>query len=192
MKIKLILIPNSNKSLRDTVCSIIDKKSNAGLMSLGIKLGYNAVTLLGNGATNFTLQNIIFPLFKTKVSAFVTEDEYCEIYKKTKVKLIGDTGILTLDLDGIDYWEIMKRNLDVILDAVKTIYPDNVMWDIVDILQDDKDVIAETVLNSLSAEKKEKIVKLLITEFQTNICAAVTDTLNEEGIELAAKSLSVY
>lgn len=191
MKLHLIVVPNGQKNLHDTMYDIIEKKANAGFWTFGVKLGYDAVTFLGNGTTNFVLQKIIFPMFKDNASVYLTDAEFSAVTNKTNIKLIGNTAIVTLDLNEIDYLGILKRNLDTILDAVKKIYPDIIAWDILDILSDDKDTAVNAVLNSVSDSKKEEIVKLIIKKFETNFCNAITDALKDQEIELAAKNLTV-
>lgn len=134
---------------------------------------------------------IVLPLLKDNTSKYLTNAEYDELSKRISVKFSGETGIVTLSLDGINYIGIIKKNLTFILDGIKKNFPDIVVWDILDILAKDTQTVLDGIFNPISDEKMEAIIKLLVKTYETELCKLITGVLIKEDFALKAGSLAV-
>ena len=77
------------------------------------------------------------------------------------------------------------------MDGLKQLPADHIVRKVLDTLQDDKNKVVSALLDAISEEKKEMIIKLLIGEFHDNLCTFITGLLNDNKIELAIKKISL-
>ena len=190
MKIRISLIPNINKKLNDIICDIIDSHADSGLLKAGIIAGYRVAGVFGDGGTNMAVnmfRSVLDDLLKNVL-------DMNRIYADVKIRLVEKSGekvSAKLDAENINYTDSVIENLPRILDALSMLPSDHILLRVLDILDDDKEDIAATLLNALSDDKKEAVSKLLIKEYQSNLCEFLTKILQDNEIHLAVAELYI-
>lgn len=192
MRIQVTLTPDKSKTIHDSIRKSIDAYVAVGL-NLVAKLAYNIASYPGNDSLNQGLRLLLsVPKIKNKLIGYVSADDYAALRDGLTVAIVRDTqGCVTLNTDGVSVNGILKKNLPVVLDAVKKADKDNIARNILDILQDDAALILTHALSSLSEEKTEAIVRLLVRKYQSALCEALTTLLRKKKCDFVIREIAV-
>lgn len=190
MKLNIALTANGEKNLNDAICDIIDAHINGGIQKLSIKAIYRTFGILGDNGNN-ALFSMVCLFFENVAKNLLKQNNIYATAKNLVLTKTGEELQASVDLEDIDYTKSITMNQQRIIDALKNFLPDNVTWDILDILQDDADTIVSSVLETVNNEKKELIIKLLINTFQSNICSTISNLLTDNKIDFSVKRISL-
>lgn len=202
------LSPKDNKKLIDIVNGIVDSDSNKEkdtqeknndspaftnlkkLKTMAVKGMIGVVDSLGDNAVNIALQKFK-PIVRGALSHFFIKNGIvADINDITLVKE-GNTMRVTAEIDNIDYVSIIDKFLPIIFGALKKKDPDNILCAIADVLDENLTDIIKATLNSVSGEKKEQIIKLLILHYHDTICRKSSEIMSEHQINMEVTSIEV-
>ena len=190
MKIEINLNPNNKKTLNDAIYDIIDTHIDGDIQKVGFKATYWAFGIFGDNGNN-ALFSLVRSFFENETKKFLKDNDIYATAKNLVLTKKGEELHISVDIEDIDYTKSLTINQQRIIDALRKLSPDNVAWEILGVLQDDTNIIVSSVLETVSDEKKEAIIKLLIKQFHSNICKAITNALAGNKIGLCVKKISL-
>ena len=190
MKIKAVLNPVGGKNLNDSIYDIIDTQIKEDIKKIAIKATYWAFGIFGDNGNN-KLFALVCSFFEDFANKIMHENSIYASAKNLDITKNGDELFVSVDVEDVDYTKSVTLNKQRIIDGLKNISPDNIAWNILDLLEEDTDVILSSVLKTEKKKKKESIIRLLINQFQSNICNAISNALADGKIALSIKSLYI-
>ena len=206
MKLELILTPDNNKDLADVVSSMLEMSDDRPTAAdsptfarrplfkkvIG-KAAVSAVRVIGATGDNTTNALLM------KLRPFITDkvNEYLVKYHITASVIINsivkeeNTMKIVLEADAIDYKGIITHYLPQILDSVRKKDSQSILIQITDIIKNDKAAVIGAVLDNLSDEKKEAIVKLLVNRYHSTICEKISKYLADQNIAIQVSQIGI-
>ena len=206
MKLELVLTPDNNKDLADVVASMLDMSGDRpGAEGISVlagkslfkraigKAAVGAVRMIGAAGDNTTNALLM------KLRPFITDkvNEYLVKYHITASVIINsvvkedNTMKIVLEADAIDYKGIITHYLPQILDSVRKKDSQSILIQITDIIENDKAAVIGAVLDNLSDEKKEAIVKLLVNRYDRVICDKISEYLSDQNIAIKVSQIGI-
>ena len=155
-----------------------------------IKGAAKTVGLIGEDVVNSvfsmlkpTLGKIINEnLQQNNIPAFISIEQIIKEYEKMKI---------TVDINSINYEGVINRFLPDIIHALREKDPGNYLWKVYDIVSDDQPAIVKAVMNTISNEKKEEIIEMMIVQNEKIICDKISELLTAQRIEISVDDVSV-
>ena len=205
MKLILTLAStNENKTIMDIIAQLatdaMERKRlesepspspySGGFRRLLIKGAAKTVEFIGEDAVNSvfsmfksTLARIINDnLQQNKIPAAFLVDEIIKVDEKMQV---------TLSLDTISYKGMINRFLPDIISSAREKDPENYFWRVYDVISDDQPNIVKVVMDTISNDKKNEIIGMMILQYKTDLCDIISSILVAENIEIAVDDIRV-
>ena len=207
MKLILTLVSaNDNKSIMDILAQLAadtmeqksqENESSSGSSALGklvknklIKGAAKTVELLGEDAVNS-----VFSLLKTTIGKTINDNlaqnKIPADFIVEEIKKEFDEVKITLKLDSINYKGVINRFLPDIIDSARENDPDNYVWRVYDVISDDQPKIVKAVMDTISNDKKDEIIGMMIYQHRQSLCDIISSLLIAENIEISVEDIDV-
>lgn len=190
MKIYAVLTPNNKKNLNDNIYDIIDNHITDNIQKAGVKAAYWTFNIFGDNGSN-----ALFSLAKSKFEGLIKgalKNNHIFANVRNIILIKSEEKLnVSIEIVDIDYFQSIIKNKQRIIDGLKNLSPNNVVWDILNLLQDDTDVMLSTILKTIDDKKKEAIIKILLNQFDSTLCSYLTKILNDNKIGLAVKNIKL-
>ena len=69
--------------------------------------------------------------------------------------------------------------------------PDLLWLKVVDVIGEDRETVVNSALGSISDKKKEKIIELLLTFYNKDLCKTISDYLADQRIALKVSDINI-
>lgn len=191
MKIKIVLAPSGKKNLNDTIADTVHQKVDNLPLKAGILVGYKLAGIFGDSGTNTAL-SLVRGIFEKIAKDNLHKNHIYADVKKLTVEKNGEKLDVTLEAENILYSKSITENFQRIMDGLKKLPEDHIVIKVLDTLQDDKAAVVSALLDAVSEEKKEAIIKLLVGEFHEKLCSFIAKLLSDNNIQLTVKTISLY
>lgn len=145
---------------------------------------------LGDGAANSFMAKS-----KDKITAIINNYMYKNgVFIEVAVEqLVKSNEMLFCYLNTvkIDYKNLAEKFLPLLQDLLNKNMPDGIATGIFAIIDKELNNVSNAVLENISDDKKEKIIKFLIERYNKTICNKVTEKLKEKGIEIKVSHIEI-
>lgn len=206
MKAELIITADNNKDPADVIASILEKSDDRSAMAryheherkpllkkvIG-KAAVGAVKVIGaagDSATNALLMKLR-PFITNMVNDYMAKNHITASVLINSIVKEENKMKITAEVDSIDYKGIISHYLPQIIDSVRKSDPQSILIKITDIIGNDIEAVIGAVLDNLSDEKKEAIVKLLVNRYSSTICNKISDYLADQKIEIKVSRIGI-
>ena len=204
MKLTLTLVStNENKSIMDVLAQLateaMERKQaenvsaspySGGLKKLLIKGAAKTVEFIGEDAVN-SVYSMLKPALAKIINDNLQQNRIPASFLVEQIKKDQEKMKVTLTLDSINYKGMINRFLPDILESAREHDPDNYVWRVYDVISDDQPKIVKVVMDTISNEKKDEIIELMILQYKNNLCDIISSLLVVENIELAVDDISI-
>ena len=194
---------NENKTIMDILAQLasesIEQKrmeseqqsSRSSLIKrLLIKGAAKTVEFIGEDAVNS-----VFSMLKTTLGRVINENlsqnNIPAAFVVEEIIKLDALVKVTLKLDSINYKGVINRFLPEILFSLREEDPANYMWRVYDVISDDQPSIVRAVMDTISNDKKDEIIELMILENKNILCDKISDLLAASNIEIAVDDIFV-
>ena len=204
MKLLLTLVSaNEKKSIMDILTQLaaesIEQKhaesesssSRSGLLKkILIKGAAKTVEFIGEDAVNS-----VFSMLKSTLGRMINENlqqnKIPAAFLVEEIRKEDDRIKVTLELDSINYKGVINRFLPEIIFSARENDPENYIWKVYDVISDDQPNIVKALMDTISNDKKEEIVGMMIFHYRNDLCDIISSVLIAEGIEISIDDIDV-
>lgn len=163
---------------------------SGGLKKLLIKGAAKTVEFIGEDAVN-SVYSMLKPALAKIINDNLQQNRIPASFLVEQIKKDQEKMKVTLTLDSINYKGMINRFLPDILESAREHDPDNYVWRVYDVISDDQPKIVKVVMDTISNEKKDEIIELMILQYKNNLCDIISSLLVVENIELAVDDISI-
>ena len=190
-----ILAQFASESIEQKITeSVPSSQSSGGFKKLFkeklIKGAAKTVEFIGEDAVN-SVFSMLKPTLGRVINENLQQNDIAASFLVEEIKKEDEKMKVTLKLDSISYKGVINKFLPAILDAVRENDPENYMWKVYDVISDDQPKIVKAVMDTISNEKKEEIISMMILQHKDGICDKFSGLLAAQNIEISVDDINV-
>ena len=145
---------------------------------------------LGDNTLNSLLEKLKH-ILTGKINQYLDKKNISISVRLEKITKEKNEMKINIDVNNVDYSSIINKFLPDVIVSLREKDGDSVLWQITDVIKDVQPQIIKTVLNELSEEKKEQIIKILVDTYNNEICEKISGYLSDQKINFAVTNIDI-
>ena len=155
-----------------------------------IKGAAKTVEFIGEDAVN-SVFSMLKPTLAKVINDNLQQNRIPAVFSVEEIIKEDEKMKITIVQESIHYAGVINKFLPGIISSVRENDPGNYLWRVYDVISDDQPEIVRAVLDTISDEKKEEMIEMMIIQNKHQICDKVSEFLIAQNIEIAVDDIIV-